>query len=180
MLGTVARVMDDSTRTDACPGCRVRLPVLDGSTHPYMTGSPACWARYGELLSAQYGDPQRMAFHQLVVDAYAVQHPGGDDPRAIQSVGIHLMTLCMFLERGTDPSLGTRLHRRMVERPVFHRLEPPPSRGQITLLDVPLDAGPKAARDAAYDWASDVWTAWAAHHSIVRDWVDRSSIGGQD
>lgn len=35
----------------------------------------------------------------------------GDDPRAVQSVGIHLMTLCMFIEQGTDPALGTRLHR---------------------------------------------------------------------
>jgi hypothetical protein len=51
-----------------------------------------------------------MAFHQLV-----------------HSVGIHLMALCRFLERGTDPSLGTRLHRRMVCRPVFYQLNPPPS-----------------------------------------------------
>lgn len=117
-----------------------------------------------------------MAFHQLVVDTYAVQHPDGDDPRAIQSVGIHLMTLCLFLERGTNPSLGTRLHRRMVERPVFHQLEPPASRGRIT-MDVPLDADPKVARGAAYRWADDVWTAWADHHSTVRDWVDRSGLG---
>ncbi|MGH3545502.1 MAG: DUF5946 family protein [Mycobacteriales bacterium] len=111
-----------------------------------MTCSPSCWASYGDLLSVQYSDPERMAFHQLVVDAYAVQHPDGDDPRAIQSVGIHLMTLCLFLEHGTHPSLGTRLHRRMVDRPVFHKLEPPPSRGRLTVLDVPLDGDPKIAR----------------------------------
>ena len=62
----------------------------------------------------QYSDAGRRAFHQLVVDAYAVQHPDGADPRAIRSVGIHLMTLCVFIERGVDPALGTRLHRRMV------------------------------------------------------------------
>lgn len=175
----MVRVIEDGIRTDDCPGCRVRLPVVDGSAHPYMTCSRACWARYGELLSAQYSDPERMAFHQLVVDTYAVQHPDGDDLRAIQSVGIHLMTLCLFLERGTDPSLGTRIHRRIVDRPVFHQLEPPPSRGRITMLDVPLDADPKVARGAAYIWADDVWTAWAAHHSTVRDWVDRSGLGAK-
>lgn len=142
-----------------------------------MTCSPACWTRYGELLSVQYSDPERMAFHQLIVDTYAVQHPDGDDLRAIQSVGIHLMTLCLFLERGTDPALGTRLHRRMVDRPVFHQLEPPLSRGRITVVQVPLDAEPKVARDAAYIWANDVWTAWAVHHSTVRDWVHRSGLG---
>lgn len=168
--------MEDGTRT-GCPGCGVRLPVVDGPGHAYMTCSPACWARYGELLSTQYSNPERMAFHQLIVDSYAVQHPDGGDPRAIQSVGIHLMTLCLFLERDTDPSLGTRLHRRMVGRAVFHQLEPPPSRGRMTMLDVPLDADPTVARGAAYAWADDVWTAWADHHSIVRDWVDRSGLG---
>lgn len=156
----------------------MRLPASKGPTHPYMTSTPACWARYGDLLAAQYSAAARMAFHQVVVDAYAVQHPGGDDPRAIQSVGIHVMTLCLFLERGTDPSLGTSLHRRMVERPVFHRLQPPPSRGRLTVVDVPLDGDPGAARVAAYAWAADVWSAWAAHHQTVREWVDKSGLGG--
>lgn len=50
-----------------------------------MLGSAACWRGYGEFLAAQYLDPQWMRFHQIVVDAYAAQHPGDDDPRAVQS-----------------------------------------------------------------------------------------------
>ena len=88
-----------------------------GPAHPYMLGSAACWRGYGELLAAQYSDPGRMRFHQVVVDAFAAQHPGGDDPRAVQSVAIHLMTLALFLERDVDPALGTRLHGQMVSRP---------------------------------------------------------------
>lgn len=87
------------------------------------------------------------------------------------------MTLCLFLERGTDPLLGTRLHRRIVDRPVFHQLEPPPSRGRLTMLHVPLDGDPGTARHAAEAWAGSVWTAWAAHQQTVRDWVDRSGLG---
>ncbi|MGI8679470.1 MAG: DUF5946 family protein [Jatrophihabitans sp.] len=132
----------------ACPGCRARLPAVEAPAHPYMTCSPACWMRYGDLLAVQYESPHRMAFHQIVVDTYAVQHPDGDDPSAVQSVGIHMMTLCLFLERGTDPSLGTRLHRRMVDQPVLHQLKPPPSRGQLTMLAVPLDGDPEVARVA--------------------------------
>src|SRR5688572_24525153 len=93
--------------TEICPGCGVALPAETGPTHPYMLGSPACWRGFGELLAAQYSEPRRMGFHQVVVDAYAAQHPGGDDPRAVQSVAIHLMTLALFLERGVDPALGT-------------------------------------------------------------------------
>lgn len=166
-----------SATTTYCPGCRVGLPALDAPAHPYMTCSPACWVRYGDLLAAQYSNPDRLAFHQIVVDTYAVQHPDGDDPRAIQSVGIHLMTLCLFLERGTDPFLGTRLHRFMVGRPVFNHLMPPSSRGRLTILDMPVNGDPATARRAAYAWAEDVWTAGAAHHQTVRDWVDRSGLG---
>ncbi len=181
-VGRTRTVGDDRSVTvgaleTACPGCQVRLQVIDAPTHPYMTCSPACWARYGDLLAAQYTDPLRMAFHQLVVDTYAVQHPDGADAHAIQSVGIHLMTLCLFLERGTDPSLGTRLHRRMVDRPVFHQLEAPPARGRLTMLDVPLEGDAAGARAAAYAWARDVWTAWETHHPTVREWVDKSGLG---
>lgn len=168
--------MPDSSGTAACPGCGARLPRFEGPTHPYMTCSAGCWQRYGELLAAQYSDPLRMAFHQIVVDTYAVQHPDGDDHRAIQSVGIHLMTLCLFLEHGVDPALGTQLHRRMVDRPVFHLLDPPASRGALTVLDVPIGGNPSRARTAALDWAQDVWTAWHAHHATVRRWIDGSRL----
>lgn len=141
-----------------------------------MVSSPSCWHRYGELLAAQYSDLARMAFHQLVVDAYAVQHPGGDDPRAIQSVGIHLMTLCLFIERAVDPALGTRLHKRMVERPVFDRLNPPQSRGSLTVLDIPVQADAATARERAYAWGKEAWCAWRAHHATVRQWLAESGL----
>ena len=32
---------------------------------------------------------------------------GPDDRRAVQSVGIHLMTLALFLEHGVDPARGS-------------------------------------------------------------------------
>lgn len=164
---------DTATR---CSGCGVRLPAVNAPVHPYMTSSPACWLRYGNLLAAQYSNPKRMAFHQVVVDAYAAQHPDGDDPRAVQSLAIHLMTLCLFLEDGIDPSQGPRLHRRMIDRPVFHHLEAPPSRGRLTMLDVPLDDTPANARRAAYAWAEEVWTAWVTHRQTVRDWIDESGL----
>jgi hypothetical protein len=90
--------------TSACPGCGLELPEHDGPTHAYIGASPACWALYGEL--------RYPPSHRLTVDVYAVQHPGGDERRAIQSVALHLMALCLVLERevatvavakGSDP-----------------------------------------------------------------------------
>jgi len=125
----------------------------------------------------QYSDASRMAFHQLVVDAYAVQHPDGDDPRAVRSGAIHLMTLCLFLERGADPALGTRLHRQLVKRPVFHLLAPPASRGSLTVADMPATGASAAARDAAYAWGWSAWSAWSGHHDTVRRWLAESGVG---
>lgn len=156
------------------------LPAKEQPAHPYMTSSPACWEGYGALLAAQYSSPPRMTFHQLVVDAYAAQHPGGDDRRAIQSVGIHLMTIAMFLEDGVDPALGTSLHRRMVERPVFHRLHRPGAlpAERLTWRHVPLDGSAELAKGRAYEWARAVWAEWEPHHAIVRGWLRESRMDG--
>jgi hypothetical protein len=106
-----------------------------------------------------------------------VQHPGtGGDPRAIRSVGIHLMTLCLFLEHGADPALGPRLHRRMVERPVFHELAPPRRRGDLTCADIPVSGTPDQVRTAALAWARTAWTAWSDHHETVREWLTTAQL----
>jgi hypothetical protein len=156
-------------------------PDRAGPVHPYMTSSPACWSTYGRVLAAQYEDPSRMRFQQLVVDAYAVQHPGSPnlrlDPRVTQSVGIHLMTLCLFLEYGLDPVVGPDLHRRMVRRPVFGALSPPASRvGQRTCADVPLAGSAEQARAAVCLWAREVWAGWSGQHETVRGWLAAASM----
>jgi hypothetical protein len=143
-----------------------------------MLGSAACWRGYGELLAVQYSDPRRMGFHQVIVDAYAAQHPGDEDPRAVQSVAIHLMTLALFLERGVDPAIGTQLHKRMVDRPTFHRLqrpEPTPT-PTLTFQHVPLNGDVDLARERAYEWARSVWTSWGPHQDVVRRWLETSGL----
>lgn len=161
--------------TEACPGCGLELPPVDGPTHRYMTASPACWSAFGELLAADYSSPERQALHQLVVDAYAAQHPGEGLREQVQSVGLHLMTLCLFLEQGADPALGTALHKRMIRRPVFHRLEPS-GRSPITVLHVPLEGSLDDARQAAYEWGKAVWDLYAHEHATVRHWLEEAGF----
>jgi hypothetical protein len=135
-----------------------------------MTSNPGCWRAFGELLAADYSSPGRMAFHQVIVDAYAAQHPGDGAPRQVQSVGLHLMTLCLFLEHGTDPSHGTRLHRLMIQRPSFHRLARS-GPGTLTLLHVPLGGDQELARVAAFEWAAAVWESYRQVQPVVREWL---------
>jgi hypothetical protein len=164
---------------EVCCGCGIALPVEEGPAHPYMRGSAACWRGYGELLAVQYSDPRRMRFHQVVVDSYAAQHPDGDDPRAVQSVAIHLMTLALFLDRDVDPALGTKLHGQMVARPVFHRLERPDgaAAGALNFQYVPLDGDAALSRARAYEWARAVWDSWGPSQDIVRGWLTVSGLG---
>jgi len=63
---------------------------------------------------------------------------------------------------------------------VFHQLTPAPQGdGRLTLLDVPLQGQPDAARAAVYAWANEVWNAWARHHHVVRAWVREAGTGHQ-
>jgi hypothetical protein len=112
----------------------------------------------------------------LVVDAYAAQHPGGGVlPQQVESVGLHLMTLCLFLEHSVDPSLGAALHRRMVRRPTFRRLERS-GPGELTWAHVATASPVDAARDAAYAWAGAVWDTYRGEQPTVRDWLRESGF----
>lgn len=108
---------------------------------------------------------------QLTVDTYAVQHPGGLDRRSVQLVGVHLMTLCLVLEDGTDPGAGPGLHKRFAKHPSLHWLEPPDRTGEITVADVLRAENAAEHRRIVEAWALDVWEAWTAHHTTVCAWI---------
>jgi hypothetical protein len=156
----------------ACPGCGVRLEQLQGPTHRYIESSPACWAMYGEVLSREYSDREYGRVHRLSVDAYAAQHPGSPSKQSIQSVAIHLMSLCLVLERDVEADRATRAIQHFAkDKERFVWLEPPASRGDIPVLDV--HRAPAAAEhcDIVRAWAGSVWAAWTPHHPAIREWA---------
>lgn len=163
--------MSGATPETGCPGCGVHLPAFDGPTHAYLGASAACWAKFGELCSREYEDRAYAGVHQLSVDAYAVQHPGEPERRTIQSVAVHLMTLSLFLEQGTDPAAGPRLHKRMV-RHRFRWLKPPPATAyRLTVLDAVAVNSADEHQASVRAWATDVWAAWEVHHGTIRNWI---------
>jgi hypothetical protein len=156
----------------ACPGCGLVLDEVDGPTHPYLGASAACWALYGQLLAREFGSLRYPPWHRLTVDAYAVQHPGVLERRSIQSVGVHLISLCLVLERGTDGEAAMALlARTRARRPDLQWLDPPVPNGTVTVVDV-LEAADAEA--AVRRWADDVWSAWSPHHAVVRAWLAES------
>ena len=92
--------IDSGIKTCKCFSCGGLFPGIEGPVHRYMKSSPGCWSAYGQILAREYSNALYFEVHRLTVDAYAVQHPGSTDRQSIQSVGLHLIRLCLFLEHG--------------------------------------------------------------------------------
>ena len=137
-----------------------------------MESSPGCWAAYGEVLAREYNDPAYFCNHRLTVDAYAVQHPGRPSPQSIQSVAVHLVSLSLMFERGVSPAQAAAAMQAATRRKdAFRWLEPPPSRGALTVADLPRVASAEEHASCVRAWAESVWTAWSPHHGTVRGWL---------
>lgn len=142
-----------------------------------MTASPGCWQAYAGLLVG--GLPPSDAIG-LMVDAYAVTHPGVPGPQSTPSVWIHLITLCLVLERRWPAGQAIRLRRAAGDSfSGWPWLPRPDSMGEITAIDVAnavaLGDGPNAI-SLTRRWVDGAWAAWAIHHQAVRaraDWLAR-------
>lgn len=139
-----------------------------------MESSPACWAAYGEVLAREYSDQAYFAVHRLSVDAYAAQHPGRPSPQTIQSVAVHLVRLCLLLERGLPMERANDAMLKASEREALYVwLEPPISRGSVTVTDVVSAVGVDAHMVAVRRWAESTWQAWVTHHATIRGWLPK-------
>jgi len=135
----------------------------------YYNNSPECWGVCTEVLGREFQDPLLFRqVHQLTVDAYAVQHPGGAHPD--KSMDIHLVGLHLVLDLGLQPTdLPPRFQRlaKIVEE--WPHFDPPEGEVPVTVGDVAaaLDSTEHAKR--VHEWAGDVWGQWSEHHESVRD-----------
>lgn len=156
----------------ACRGCGAIFPDVEGPVHRYMTSSPACWSAYGVVLAREYSDRAYASLYRLSVDAYAVQHPGSASPEAIQSVAVHLCRLCLIFEGGfsIENANDAMLAIHQVERS-FRWLEPPRSRGQVTVAEVLAAQDVDEHLRQVKRWARSCWEAWTEHHATIRTWL---------
>ncbi len=157
----------------ACVGCGAVFEEGDGPTHRYLESSPGCWASYGEVLAREYSDfPAYGALHRLTVDTYAVQHPGRPSPQCIQSVALHLMSLCLVLERDIEPRRATEfLQTAAQHKGRFTWLTPPESLGSITVKDVHRAESAAEHVKLVRAWAESAWSSWSSHHATIHAWL---------
>lgn len=155
-----------------CPGCGGFFEDIEGPTHRYLEASPGCWAAYGEVLVREYSDAGYYRIHRLTVDAYAVQHPGHPSPQSIQSVAVHLISLCLVLERGVAVQRTTQAMQAAIkDKRRFVWLTPPASLGAVTVADLRTATNLEAHRKQVQAWSASAWAAWSPHHATIRAWL---------
>jgi len=155
-----------------CLGCGGWFPDIDGPTHRYMESSPGCWAAFGQILAREYSDPAYYEVHRLSVDAYAVQHPGSPSRLSIQSVAVHLIRLCLFLEHGLSPENANKAMLEVAKhKDMFVWLDPPESMGPLTVADVVKAQSVQEHKALVRAWAEGAWAAWSPHHDTIRSWL---------
>ena len=151
-----------------CPACGYQ-GHHDGPAHAYMSPSPACWARYGEVLAREYSDAEYWRSHRLLTDAYCGQHSIGPDRRARQSLYIHLAALMLHFEDGVgENQIVDFLRRAAKSGHDFPALDMPPASLAVG-LDAVQGATDATAHGAAVTaYARAVFDAWAPHHAAFR------------
>lgn len=172
-----------NTTFETCPGCGVRLPGVDGPTHRYIGASAGCWALFSALFNGGQPPMVPAPTNTLLVDAYAVQHPGQPSPQAVQSVAVHLITLYGVLvqDLAVDKVLWVR---QRVLRPGksgkherFEWLPPPDLLTTMTVVDIVNGATPADRTELAAQYVDTVWEQWQQKHAAtIADWYERFVI----
>lgn len=154
----------------ACPGCGELLPYHDGPTHAVVGASPACWKLFTRLSSDPFSRGPNTRLRRLVIASYVAQHPGTPHHRSIQSVAVHLMALCILLEREDAPQSAAVAPTRRGS--ALRWLQPPDFKRTMTAADVVAGGPGEEYAGAVEAWAQSVWKAWRPHHATVRAWLE--------
>jgi len=151
-------------------------PAVDGPVDPYGGASAACWAAFGQVTLRDFAEFQSPPVLRLIVDAYMSQHPGLGTAAGRRSVAVHLVGLCLVLERGASGKVvGHTLAQVYPDKRDIAAFDPVPWLGEVTVASM-LDAHDLASHSRqARVWAEAVWRAWAAVHPRIRAWADEAT-----
>ena len=158
--------------TEPCPGCGGQyLPQAVDETHPYIGASPACWAAFGEVLAREFEDAAFGAVHRHTVDVYAIQHPGTDGRRQRQSVALHLIGVCHWLEHDIGVERLNAITQRLANADRDWPWLEPPTDYPMTVVDLLVARNGAQHLRLVRRWAETTWEAWSTHHELVREWA---------
>lgn len=155
----------EDMRTSMCDGCSGRFAETDGPVHDYLTVSAGCWARFGQALALHYSDHRYWPAHQLLTDAYVLQHSQGAGLRSIRSVHVHLAALYAQLCLGQAEVRIVALRRALSEfdfKPLGRAW--PRSSQSIAIVDLSV---PDRHLSTTKDYAWSVLEDWEPYHELA-------------
>jgi len=162
--------MKSANAQQVCPQCGAVTDNVEGPVHEYMLSSPGCWKTFGGILAKEYSDPEYRKVHRLTVDTYACQH-GGEDPRANQSVNVHLVALYLALEEKLPPDKIPRIMELVIQKNKikFEALKMPSFEHALTVTDIVMAKSAKEHCGLVSNWAVTVWNAWWTEHQRIKE-----------
>jgi len=96
----------------------------------------------------------------------------GELPQAIQSVAVHLIRLCLLLERDLSMERANAAMLKASEQEAkFVWLTPPASLGAVTVAEVWKTEALEAHMATVRRWAQSAWEAWSPHHGTIKKWL---------
>jgi hypothetical protein len=146
-----------------------RIGVLCPSCGAPVGGREGCQSQFEVLSARAWESPLRASMHNMVVDAYALQHPHEYCVSA-KSYAAHLTGLCCGLEHPGDRKLYWQI-ARWLDGPA--RIEKPPvpeTRGRKNIASV-ADVGDERYQAAVRQWAASVWAAYESQQYLARTWL---------
>ncbi len=137
-------------------------------------GVEECLRVFGDLAGLLRSEKVYAQAHLFSVDAHALQHA---EIHGVLNNHVHLLSLCLMLERGASAAMGTRkpaVEKFLALGRQWPPLPPPTARerGALTALDV-ARASAEQRPAMARRWAEEVWDAYRVHQPWARRTLDR-------
>lgn len=153
--------------------CGLKNDIDYGPVHKYLASSPSCWAKFGEVLAREYENHEYMSVHALTVDAYALQHPGQDNPQTRNSANVHLGSLYGYFKLGKSVGELSDIKQALTkQKTVFTWLKPPDDLTEITVADVLAANTASEHCDMVKKWAAYIFNRWEMHHPVIADLLE--------
>jgi len=161
-----------------CFSCGAKSLNFEGECHEYMLASPGCYEMFNEVLAREYSDLAYARAHHYTVDAYAVHHPGkADNPKAVRSTGIHLVSLYFLFEKQMKLTQAAELktafaaYNKTLELVI--PLQKPERFNEVTVFDVWDNERPGKHFEICEHWARSAWNTWAEEHARIVKWSEQ-------
>ncbi|MHB8413196.1 MAG: DUF5946 family protein [Candidatus Acidiferrales bacterium] len=153
---------------DRCPECGA---VVEG-------GRDGCQALFNEFGARIATDARYASAHDLLVDAYCMQHP---EPycHSAKSYAAHLTRLCCGIEHGGKRQVYAAIHRWLNGAVNLERPATLGQRGEMTIGDLRAAETPEEHNRLVRAWAENVWQAYASQHGTARRWI-KAALGAKE